>query len=87
MEYLRRCPVPRAREQRLFLPTVGIGCVALESAKSICDRSILDCDPPEIEDLSDDGRGGVSPPELEVQVLERERVVGAGLEKTDTVQS
>ena len=74
--------VPRA--QALFLPTVGIGCMVLESVKSICDRSILDCDPPEIEDPSDDKRGGVSPPELEVQVLEHERVVGAGLVKTGT---
>jgi hypothetical protein len=64
---------------------VGIECVALVSAKSICDKSILDCDPPEIEDPSEeDERGGVSPPELEVQVLERERVVGAGLVKTGT---
>ena len=44
-------------------------------------RSILDCDPPEIEDPSEDERG-VSPPKLEVQVLERERVPGAGLVKT-----
>ena len=79
--------MPRARARALFLPTVGIGCVALESAKSIWDRSILDCDPPEFEDPSEDDRGGVSPPELEVQVLERERAVGAGLEKTGTEQS
>ena len=34
------------------------GCVAfkLESMKLICDRPILDCDPPEFEDLSDDER-------------------------------
>ena len=61
--------------------------MALESAKSICDKSILDCDPPEIEDPSEDERGGVSPPELEVQVLERERAVGAGLVKTGAAQS
>ena len=52
--------------------------------KLICDRSILDWDPPEIEDPSDDEGGGVLPPELEVQVLECERVVGAGLVKTGT---
>ena len=79
--------MPRARARALFLPTVGIGCVALESAKSICDKSILDCDPSEIEDPSEDERGGVSPPELEVQVLERERVVGAGLLNTGAAQS
>ena len=61
--------------------------MALERAKLICERSILDCDPPEFEDPSDDESGGVSPPELEVQVLERERVVGAGLVKTGTAQS
>ena len=64
----------------------GIG-FAKESAKSICDKSILDCDPSEIEDPSEDERGGVSPPELEVQVLERERVVGAGLLNTGAAQS
>ena len=79
--------MPRARARALFLPTVGIGCVALESAKSICERSILDCDPPEIEDPSEDESGGVSPLEPEVQVLERERAVGAGLVKTCTAQS
>ena len=47
-------------------------------------RSMLDWEPPEIEEPSDAERGGVSPPELEVQVLDRERVVGAGLEKTGT---
>jgi len=52
----------------------------------ICERSILDCDPPEFEDGSDDESGGVSPLELEVQVLERERVVGAGLVKMGTAQ-
>ena len=79
--------MPRARARALFLPAVGIGCVALERAKLICDKSILDCDPPEFEDPSDEERGGVSPPELEVHVLERERVVGAGLVKTGTAQS
>ena len=42
------------------------GCMAIESAKLIYDRLILDYDPPEFEDPSDDERGGVSPPELEV---------------------
>jgi hypothetical protein len=70
-----------------FLRAVDIGCVALDSAKLICERSILDCDPPEFEDPSDDERGGVSPPELEVKVLERERAVGAGLVNTGTEQS
>lgn len=87
LEYLRRWPVPRARARARFLATVDIGCVVLESAILISERSILDCDPPEIEDPSDAERGGVSPPELEVQVLERERVVGAGLVKTGTAQS
>jgi hypothetical protein len=53
----------------------------------ICERSILDCDPSEIEDPSDDKSGGVLPPELEVQVLECERAVGAGLVDTGTEQS
>ena len=47
-------------------------------------------DPTEIEDLSEDERGGASPPELvqlEVQVLERKRAVGEGLVKTGTAQS
>ena len=79
--------MPRARARALFLPTVGIGCVALECAKSICDRSILYCDSPDIEEPSEDERGGVSPPELEVQVLERERAEGAGLVNTGTAQS
>ena len=56
----------------------------IRSAKLSCDRSILDCDLPEFEDPSDEERGRVSPPELEVQVLEHERVVGAGLVKTGT---
>ena len=59
--------------------------MALEIARLIWDRLILDCDPPEFEDPSEDERGGVLPPELEVQVLERERVVGAGLVKTGTL--
>jgi hypothetical protein len=48
---------------------------------------ILNCDPPEIENPSEDKRGGVSPPELKVQVLKCERVVGAGQVKTGTAQS
>ena len=64
---------------------MDVGCVAL---RSICERSILDCDPSEIEDPSEDERGGMSPLELEVQVLlERERVAGAGLVKTGAAQS
>ena len=42
------------------------GCMAIESAKLIYDRPILDYDPPDFEDLSDNERGGVLPPELEV---------------------
>lgn len=53
----------------------------------ICERSMLDCDPPEIEDPSEAERGGVSPPELDVQVLERERVTGPGLVNTGTAWS
>ena len=64
---------------------MGIGCVALESARLIWDRLILDCDPPEFEDLSEDERGSMLLPELEVQVLEHECVVGAGLVKTGTL--
>lgn len=32
--------VPRAQAQTLFLSIVDIGCVALETVKLICDRSI-----------------------------------------------
>jgi hypothetical protein len=47
-------------------------------------RSMDDWEPPDMEDPSEEDKGGVSMPELEVvQVLERERVVVAsGLEKT-----
>jgi hypothetical protein len=48
---------------------------------------MLGCDPPEFEDMSGDERGGVSLPELEVQVLELEWVAGAGLAKTGAAQS
>jgi hypothetical protein len=53
-------------------------------ANRLRSRSILDCevDPPEIEELSEDEWGGVLPPEVEVQVLELERVVGVGLLNT-----
>ena len=57
LEYLRRWPVPRARVQARFLATVDMGCVALASARLFCERSILDCDPPEIENPSEDERG------------------------------
>lgn len=77
--------MPRARAQALFLSTLGIGCMALESAKPIWKKSILDCDPPEIEDPSEDER--VSPPQLEVQVLEHECAVGAALVNTGTAQT
>lgn len=39
---------------------------------------------PDIEEPSDAERGGVSPPELDVQVLEREREAGGGRVKTGT---
>jgi hypothetical protein len=67
----------------LFLPPVGIGCVVLESVKSICDRSILDCELPESDDLSEDERG-MSPPELEVQALNCKHAVRAGLVNLNT---
>jgi hypothetical protein len=38
--------------------------MALDKAKFTCERLILDCDPSEFEDPSDNERGGVSPPEL-----------------------
>jgi hypothetical protein len=45
---------------------------------------MLDCEPSDIEEKpSDEDKGGVSPPELEVvQVLDRERPTGPGREKT-----
>jgi hypothetical protein len=42
---------------------------------------MLDCDPSEIEEPSEEDRGGVSAPELEVQVLERD-LAGRGRVKT-----
>lgn len=48
----------------------------------MCERSMLDCEPPDIDDPSDAESGGVSLPELEVQVLERERPAGLGLVNT-----
>ena len=42
---------------------------------------MLDCGPSEIEDPSDQERG-VSPPEVEVQVLECKHVIGASLLKS-----
>lgn len=51
---------------------------------SISARSMLDIELPETEDPSDAERGGVSPPELEVQVLERDREAGGGRVKTGT---
>lgn len=53
---------------------VDMGCVASESAKLICERSILDCDPLKFEYLSDNKKG-VSLTELEVQALEHECVL------------
>ena len=58
----------------LFLDMVDMGCVASESAKLICERSILDCDPLKFEYLSDNKKG-VSLTELEVQALEHECVL------------
>jgi hypothetical protein len=50
------------------------------------ERSILDCEPSDIvEAPSDDDKGGVSLPELEVvHVLDRERPTGPGRENTGT---
>ena len=44
---------------------------------------MLDCEPPEIEEPSELDKGGVSAPELEVTVLERERDAGSGRENMD----
>jgi hypothetical protein len=51
--------------------------------------SILDCDPSDIDmDPSEGDKGGVSTPELiDVQVLEREREAGPGLENTGTEET
>lgn len=50
-----------------------MGKVELARTRLMCDKSILDCEPSSIEEKpSEDERGGVSPPELEVQVLDRE---------------
>jgi hypothetical protein len=46
------------------------------------ERSILDMELPDIEEQSDTRRGGVSPPELDVTVLERDRDAGGGRVKT-----
>lgn len=43
---------------------------------------MLDCEPPEMEEPSEQDNGGVSPPEHEVTVLARERGAGLGREKT-----
>jgi hypothetical protein len=62
---------------------VDIGCVAFDRIKLTWDKSILDCEPSDMEEMpSDDERGGVSPPELDVHVLDLERVAGPGREKT-----
>ena len=55
--------------------------MALESAKSI-----LDCDLPEFEDPSTRWRVATGTRGT-AEVLERERVVGAGLVNADTAQS
>jgi hypothetical protein len=62
-----------------LLAVIDIGCVAFKSMMFSCDRSMLDCEPSDIEDIpSDTDRGGVSIPELEVQVLDLERAAGPG---------
>lgn len=44
---------------------------------------MLDWEPSDMEEKpSDEDKGGVSPPELDVHVLDRERVAGPGREKT-----
>lgn len=45
--------------------------------------SMLDCEPPDIDEPSELDNGGVSAPELEVTVLEREREAGSGRQKMD----
>ena len=45
--------------------------------------SMLDCEPPDCDEPSDIDKGGVSPPELALTVLEREREAGSGRENTD----
>ena len=49
-----------------------------------CERSMLDWEPSEIEEPSDAESGGVSPPELEVHVLDLDRAAGPGRVKTGT---
>jgi hypothetical protein len=62
---------------------MGMGCVVLESMTLSCDMSMLDCEPSDIEAPSAGDRGGVSPPELEVVIVdERERELGLGRENT-----
>jgi hypothetical protein len=44
---------------------------------------MLDIEPSDIDEKpSEEDKGGVSPPELDVHVLDRERVAGLGREKT-----
>jgi len=81
----RRCPCPRALARALARAVFDIGWVALERITFTWDKSILDCEPSDIEEPSEDDNGGVSPPELDVQVLDREREAGPGREKTGIV--
>jgi hypothetical protein len=50
---------------------------------------MLDCDPSDIDEPSEEERGGVPAPELEVQVLDREPAgngrVKTGIETTDSL--
>ena len=61
--------------------------MTLDNAILICERSMLDSEPSGMEEPSEAERGGVSPPELEVHVLGRERDAGPGLVKTGAGQS
>jgi hypothetical protein len=43
---------------------------------------MLDCEPSDIEEPSDDNNGGVSPPELDLRVIDQEQEAGPGRENT-----
>ncbi len=79
--------MPRARWRERALATPLLGCVTLVRIEFRLPRSMLDWEPPDIEEPSEHESGGVSAPdepdELEVQVLDRERAAGAGLLKIE----
>lgn len=61
------------------------GCEVFESRTLNCCRSMLDNDPSENEEQpSEIESGGVSAPELDVQVLDLERLARVGRVKTGT---